>query len=75
MPVARSTPSKGGQAKKTTQSVADDAQADDQQVQPTNNTAQVGELTPAEAGTAHPSTTGTQPNDPMAQMLLMMQNF
>ena len=61
------------------------AQADDQQVQPTNNTAQVGdvqptnntaqvgELTPAKAGTAQPSTSGTQPNDPMAQMLLMMQ--
>ena len=40
---------------------------------PTTNTAQVGELTPAEAGTAQPSTSGTQPNDPMAQMLLMMQ--
>ena len=65
--------------------MADDAQADDQQVQPTNNTAQVGdvqptnntaqarELTPAKAGTAQPSTSGTQPNDPMAQMLLMMQ--
>ena len=73
MPVTRSTPNKGGQAKKTTQSVADDAQADDQQVEPTNNTAQAEEQqAPAEAGTVQPSTSGTQPNDPMAQVLLMM---
>ena len=38
------------------------------EIQPTNNTAQVGELTPAKAG----STSGTQPNDQMAQMLLMI---
>ena len=58
---------------------SDDAQAEQvqpanntaqvEQVQPTNNTAQVGELTPAKAG----STSGTQPSDQMAQMLLMMQ--
>ena len=46
MPVTRSTPNKGGQAKRTTQSVADDAQVDDQQVQPANNTAQVGDIQP-----------------------------
>ena len=74
MPVTRSTPNKGGWAKKTTQSVADDAQADDQQVEPANNTAQVEEQqAPAEAGKVQPSTSGTQPNDPMAQMLLMIQ--
>ena len=74
MPVTRSTPNKGGRAKKTTHSVADDAQADDQQGEPTNNTAQAREQqAPAEAGSAQPSTSGTQPNDPMAQMLLMMQ--
>ena len=28
---------------------------------------------PAKAGSAQPSTSGTQPNDPMAQMFLMMQ--
>ena len=67
MPVTRSTPNRGGWG--TTQS--DNAQAE--QVQPTNNTAQVGEQTPAEAGTVHPSTLGTQPNDQMTQMLLMMQ--
>ena len=38
------------------------------EVQPAKNTAQVGELTPAKAG----STSGTQPNDQMAQMLLMI---
>ena len=54
--------------------MADDAQVGDQPVEPTNNTAQVDEqLTPAEAGTVQPSTSGTQPNDQMAQMLLMMQ--
>ena len=74
MPVTRSTPNKGGQAKKTTHSVADDAQVDDQQGEPTNNTAQVGEQqAPAKAGSAQPPTSGTQPNDPMTQMLLMMQ--
>ena len=84
MPVTRRTPNKGGQTKRTTQSGADDAQMDDEQVQPTKNTAHVGdiqstntaqarELTPAEADTAQPSTSGMQPNDPMAQMLLMMQ--
>ena len=88
MPVARSTPNKGGWAKKTIQS--DDAQVEQVQstnntaqvgdiqptnntaqvgeVQPTNNTAQVRELTPAKGG----STSGTQPNDQMAQMLLMI---
>ena len=56
MPVTRSTPNKGGQTKKTTESVADDAQADDQQVEPTNKTAQVEEQqAPAEAGTVQPS--------------------
>ena len=60
MPVARSTPNKGGWAKKTTQSVADDAQADDQQGEPTNNTAQAGEQqAPAKAGSVQPSTSGT----------------
>ena len=39
------------------------------EIQPANNTAQAGELTSAKAG----STSGTQPNDQMAQMLLMMQ--
>ena len=74
MPVTRNTPNKAGWGKKTTQSVADDAQAGDQLVEPTNNTAQADEqLAPAEAGTAQPSTSGTQPNDQMAQMLLMMQ--
>ena len=89
MPVTKSTPNKGGQAKKIMQS--DYAQAEQVQptnntaqagevqptnntaqageVQPANNTAQVGELTPAKAG----STSGTQPSDQMAQMLLMMQ--
>ena len=67
MPVTRSTPNRGGQG--TTQS--DNAQAE--QIQPANNTAQVWELTPAKAGTVQPSMSGTQPNDPMAQMLLMMQ--
>ena len=38
------------------------------EVQPTNNTAQVGELTPAKTG----FTSGTQPSDQMAQMLLMI---
>ena len=66
MPVTRNTPSKGGWGKKATH--ADDAQAEDQQVEPTNNTAQV-----EEAGTAQPSTSGTQSNDQMTQMLLMMQ--
>ena len=76
MPVTRSTPNKGGRAKKTTQSVADDAQADDQQGEPANNTGQAGEQqAPAKAGSAQPSTSGTQPNDPMAQMLLMMQKL
>ena len=52
----------------------DDAQADDQQGEPTNNTAQAREQqAPAEADSAQPSTSGTQPNDPMAHMLLMMQ--
>ena len=65
MPVTGNTPSKGGQGMKATH--ADDAQVEDQQVEPTNNTPQV------EAGTAQPSTSGTQSNDQMAQMLLMMQ--
>ena len=65
MPVTRKTPNKGGWGKKATH--ADDAQGEDQQVEPTNNTPQ------AEAGTAQPSTSGTQSNDQMAQMLLMMQ--
>ena len=74
MPATRNTPSKGGQGKKATQSQAEDAQVEDQQVEPANNTAQVGEqIAPAEAGAAQPSTSGTQPNDPMVQMLLMMQ--
>ena len=55
MPVTRSTPNKGGQAKKTTQS--DYAQAE--QVQPTNNTAQVGDIQPtnniAQAGEVQPA--------------------
>ena len=56
------------------QSVADDAQVDDQQGERINNTAQVGEQqAPAKAGSVQPSTSGTQPNDQMAQMLLMMQ--
>ena len=56
------------------QSVADDAQVDDQQGELANNSAQAGEQqAPAKAGSAQPSTSGTQPNDPMAQMLLMMQ--
>ena len=64
MPVTRSTPNKGGWAKKTTQSVADDAQADDQQVEPTNNTAQAEEQqAPAKAGRVQPSTSDTQPSD------------
>ena len=76
MPVTRNTPNKGGWGKKTTQSVADDAQVGDQLVEPTNNTAQADEqLAPAEAGTVQPSTSGTQPNDQIAQMLLMMQTF
>ena len=62
----RNTPSKGGQGKKATP--ADDAQVEDQQVKPTNNTAQV-----EEADTIQPSTSGTQSNDQMAQILLMMQ--
>ena len=79
MPVTRSTPNRGGQGTKQ----SDNAQAEQVQptnntaqageVQPTNNTAQVGELTPAKASTAHPSTSGTQSNDQMTQMLLMMQ--
>ena len=75
MPVTRNTPNKGGQGKKTTQSVADDAQAGRPAwLSPPNNTAQVDEqLAPAEAGTVQPSISGTQPNDQMAQMLLMMQ--
>ena len=56
------------------QSVADDAQVDDQQVEPTNNTTQVKEQqAPAEAGSAQPSTSGSQSNDQMVHMLLMMQ--
>ena len=74
MPVTRNTPSKGGWGKKTTQSVADDAQVEDQQVEPTNNTAQAQEQpASAKAGTTQPSMSGTQSNDQMAQMLLMMQ--
>ena len=74
MPVTRSTLNKGGWAKKTTQSGADDAQVEDQQVEPANNTAQAEEQqAPAEVGSAQPSTLGTQPNVPMAQMFLMMQ--
>ena len=43
-------------------------------VQPTNNTTQaVEQLAPANAGTAQPSMSGTQPNDQIAQMLQMMQ--
>ena len=68
MPVTRNTPSKGGWGKKATP--ADDAQAEDQQVEPTNNTAKA-----EEASTAQPSTSGTQSNDQMAQMLLMMQKM
>ena len=34
MPVTRNAPNKGGWGKKTTQLVADDAQADDQQGEP-----------------------------------------
>ena len=64
MPVTRNTPNKGGQGRKATH--ADDAQAEDQQVEPANNTAQVEEQpTPAEAGTAQPSTSHTQPSDLM----------
>ena len=70
MPVLRNTPNTGGQSKKTTQS--NDAQMG--VVQPTNNTAQAEEqLTPADAGTMQPSTSGTQPNDQIAEMLQMMQ--
>ena len=70
MPVLRNTPNAGGQGKKTMQS--DDAQVG--VVQPTNNTAQAEEqLTPADTGTAQPSTSGTQPNDQIAQILQMMQ--
>ena len=69
----RNTPSNGEWGKKATQSLAEDAKAEDQQVQLTNNTAQAGEqIAQAKAGTAQSSTSGTQPNDPMAQMLLMM---
>ena len=65
-------PNKGGWGKKATH--ADDAQAEDQQVEPANNTAQAEEQpAPAEAGAAQPSTLHTQSNDQMAQMLLMMQ--
>ena len=42
MLVTRNTLSKGGWGKKTTQLQADDAQAEDQQVEPTNNTTQAG---------------------------------
>ena len=66
MPVTRNTPNKGGWGKKATH--VDDAQVEDQQVEPTNNTPQA-----EEAGTAQPSTSQTQSNDQMAQMLLMMQ--
>ena len=66
MPVTRNTPNKGGQGKKATH--ADDAQGEDQQVEPTNNTPQV-----EEAGTPQPLTSGTQSNDQMTQMLLIMQ--
>ena len=66
MPVTRNTPNKGGWGKKATH--ADDAQEENQQVEPTNNTPQA-----EEAGTAQPSTSHTQSNDQMAQMLLMMQ--
>ena len=62
-------------SQENTQSVADDAQVDDQQGESTNNTAQVGEQqAPAKTGSAQPSTSGTQPNDSMTQMLLMTQN-
>ena len=72
MPVTRNTPNKVGQGKKATHT--DDAQAEDQQVEPANNTAQAEEQpAPAKAGTAQPSTSHTQPNGLMAQMLLMMQ--
>ena len=72
--VTRDTPNKGGWGKKTKQSVADDAQAEDQQSEPTNNTSQAGEQQAlAKRGTVQPSTSDTQPNDPIAQMLLMMQ--
>ena len=66
MTVTRNTPNKGGWGKKATH--ADDAQGEDQQAESTNNTPQA-----EEAGTAQPSTSGTQSNDQMAQMLLMMQ--
>ena len=75
MPVLTNTPNMGGQSKKTTQS--EDAQAG--VVQLTNNNAQAKEqltsaqLAPANAGTMQPSTSGTQPNDQIAQMLQMMQ--
>ena len=70
MPVLRNTPNVGGQSKKTRQS--NDAQVG--VVQPANNTAQAEEqLTPADAGTMQSSTSGTQPNDQIAQMLQMMQ--
>ena len=60
----------GGQSKRTMQS--NNAQVG--VVQPTNNTAQAKEqLTPADAGTTQPSTSGTQPNDQIEQMLQMMQ--
>ena len=46
--------------KNPTQSQAEDPQVEDQQVEPTNNTAQVGEqIAPTKAGTAQPSTSGT----------------
>ena len=75
MPVLRNTPNTGGQSKKSTQSK--DAQVG--VVQLTNNNAQAKEqlapvqLAPADAGTMQPSTSGTQPNDQIAQMLQMMQ--
>ena len=44
MPVTRNTPDKGGWGKKATH--ADDDQAEDQQVEPTNNTAQTSPSKP-----------------------------
>ena len=77
MPVLRNTPNTGGWSKKTMQSK--DAQVG--VVQPTNNNAQAKEqltpvqLAPANAGTAHPSTSGTQPNDMMQKTFYEQLKF
>ena len=75
MPVTRNTPNKGGRGKKATHAQSEDAQVEDQQSEPANNTAQAEEQpAPVEASRAQPSASHTQSNDQIAQMLLMMQN-